>query len=220
MTAAGGSSGALERRRRAAEAGDPEGYRSKQREVVRVAAEVFQEKGFNSATLRDVADGLGMDRATLYLYIDSKDELLRAIVEQLVLDLADEVRRIAAGPRTAAEKLGQVIHAIMDTYASNRPFAFVFLNEHTALRAGSADWMGRLDDTTADIQLRTEAIIDDGMRRGEFRADIPARLIAHTLFGMTNWSYRWFKPGDQYSGEVVGESFARLLLNGLTERAP
>ncbi|MDT7776637.1 MAG: TetR/AcrR family transcriptional regulator, cholesterol catabolism regulator, partial [Pseudonocardiales bacterium] len=87
---------AIARRRRAAQEAGSEEYLAKRQEVIRAAATVFQEKGYDTATLHDVAEALDTDRATLYYYIAGKDDLLREIVQEHVLKITVEARRIAA----------------------------------------------------------------------------------------------------------------------------
>ncbi|MCO5170532.1 MAG: TetR/AcrR family transcriptional regulator, partial [Planctomycetes bacterium] len=84
-------------------------YRERQRQILRAAAAVFRDKGFEAAGMRDIATAAGLSAANLYYYYGSKDELLFSC-QDLALDRLLAAARAAgraAGP--VAERLRQVI---------------------------------------------------------------------------------------------------------------
>src|SRR5947209_7217760 len=90
------TSSGIASRRKAAMADGSESYQMRRQEIVRVAAGVFEEKGYEAATLNDIADRLGTDRASLYYYVGSKEELLHEIVHSVLADNVAAAERIAA----------------------------------------------------------------------------------------------------------------------------
>ena len=89
------------RRRAAALAEGGAAYTERRAEIVAAAAQVFRKKGFTATSLADIAESLGTDRATLYYYIGSKDELFHEIVR----DAAERTRRRPRRSATAPARL-------------------------------------------------------------------------------------------------------------------
>jgi AcrR family transcriptional regulator len=206
---------AIARRRRAAQEAGSEEYLAKRQEVIRAAATVFQEKGYDTATLHDVAAALDTDRATLYYYIAGKDDLLREIVQEHVLKITVEARRIAAAESSAADKLARFLPALMASFEAYFPYIFVFIQEDAGMSKRRSQWGRHLATAVNDVQAQIVQIVETGIRDGEFRRDVPADLVTNAMFGMVNWSHRWFTPGGPHSGEEIGNYFAKLLLHGL-----
>jgi TetR/AcrR family transcriptional regulator, cholesterol catabolism regulator len=208
---------AIGRRRRAAQEAGSEEYVAKRQEVIRAAATVFQEKGFDTATLHDVAAALDTDRATLYYYIAGKDDLLREIVQEHVLKITVEAREIAAAESSAAAKLARFLPTLMASFEAYFPYIFVFIQEDGGENKRRTQWGRQLATAVNDVQTQIVQIVENGIRDGEFRKDVPAELVTNALFGMVNWSHRWFTPGGPHSGEEIGNYFATLLLKGLVK---
>jgi AcrR family transcriptional regulator len=213
----GPGGGAIGRRRRAALAAGGEEYRAKRREVIHVAARVFQQKGYRSATLHDVAAALDTDRATIYYYVSGKEELLREAVFAYVLEIVDELRRIAESDASAPDKLREFITRLMAAYEAHYPHPYVFIQEKLdeAFRLDS-DWAHQLVGIVSELQTQLIAIVEEGVAAGELRPGLPPDLIANALFGMTNWTHRWYRPNtSRHRGEDIGACFAEIFLQGL-----
>nr|WP_275403991.1 hypothetical protein [Pseudonocardia acidicola] len=128
------------------------------------------------------------------------------------------VREIARSDATAREKLRNLADHLMEVYESHFPYPYVFIQENLkATWQEKSEWAERLTARVREVQSQVRGIVEHGIRDGEFRSDIPVELVVNGLFGMVNWSHRWFRPGQQHSGADVGRAFATLLLDGLGE---
>src|SRR6267154_2668619 len=96
----------ISRRRAAALAEGGAAYAERRAEIIATAAKIFREKGFRGASLADVAESLGTDRASLYYYIGSKEELFHEIVRDAAEANARQAEAIRDGTGTAVDKLG------------------------------------------------------------------------------------------------------------------
>jgi TetR/AcrR family transcriptional regulator, cholesterol catabolism regulator len=213
--------GAIGRRRRAAQVAGGEEYQAKRREVIHAAATVFQEKGYQAATLNDVAAALATDRATLYYYVSGKEELLREAVSTYLVEIMDDLRRIAASEASAREKLRAFMVGLMVAYEAHYPHPYVFIQEKLDDAYGlDTDWAREMVRSVHDLQAEIIGILEQGMRDGELRPDLPLDLVANALFGMVNWTHRWYRPNSRYSGEQIGSCFADVFLDGLVAGGP
>ncbi len=96
---------------------------SKQRtaQIIKAATTIFAEKGFDRATMTDIADEIGINKATIYLYFESKDALIYAIAEQVfALELAD-LKAACELPGAATERLTAFYKALIAEEADVLP---------------------------------------------------------------------------------------------------
>src|SRR5215813_8771932 len=92
--------------------------------IARVAKAVFAERGYQQATLEEIAQRAGMSKATIYLYYKNKDDLFLHVVEDLVETAITE---------TALEKLARMVRGKMAFYEREREFFHIYLNEKHGL---------------------------------------------------------------------------------------
>jgi AcrR family transcriptional regulator len=159
---------------------------------------------------------MGIDRATLYYYFSSKEQLFDEITRS-VLEGNDELtRRIASSAMSPARKLRELVSALMISYAKNYPLLYIYIREDLAhvsdKRTGWSDHMRKLNRS---IEQAIINIIDQGYADKSFRRIGSSRTVAYGILGMLNWSHRWFKPEKSEPAEEVGKTFAELILAGL-----
>ena len=93
--------------------------RPREAELRRVATRLFRERGFHATSMQDLAEALGMNRGSLYHYIDSKDDLLWWIVDGTLERLRASVEPILASDAPGAERLRTAIDAHLTFAAEN-----------------------------------------------------------------------------------------------------
>lgn len=211
-------SGIGRRRRAAGEAGQRD-YRNKRAAIIRVAAEVFKDKGFEAATLSDIAERLGMDRASLYYYADSKAQLFREGVQGLTdanVARAEEILRLDT---TAQEQLRLLAEHLLESYEKQYPYTHVYFQEDMRkIEAADEAWSAHMARQIRRLHSIATQMITKGMDEGSFRSDIRSDVAANAYFGMINWTHRWYRPGRGLSPTELADSFSVLFLEGLITR--
>ena len=179
---------------------------------MRAAVEVFREKGYERATVRDIAARAGMTTSSLYSHVSSKQELFLAAVQPVIEEAAERMRRIAASESSAAEKVRLGIVGAVSAFHTHYPVVSIYVRElFPALE-------------TAEPELRKAyeqawlAIVQEGIDTGEFRAEADARVVISGILGMVNWMHRWYRPTGRRSSEEIGAELATLVLRGLEAR--
>lgn len=216
-TAKGGDSN-IGRRRVAARRDPSERYQENRAELVRAAAGAFRKRGFTSTTIQDISDELGINRATLYYYFSNKEELFQEVVQTAVRTNVVEVERIRDSDLCPADKLHAVVVSLMQSYADNYPYLFVWLQEDMARVFSRPKGKQReLAQQSRRYQRAVEAIVAEGMESGAFSAPASPSIVAFGVIGMVNWTHRWFKPG-RASAREVAEAYAHMVLKGLEPR--
>jgi AcrR family transcriptional regulator len=184
--------------------------------ITAAASRVFRRLGYQQATLEDVAQEVGINRATLYYYVADKAELLIAILDEPVHKMTLDIREIVTSDASAEQKLRLAIERHMQALDENYPELFVFLAENMHLLT-----IGRDRDIRRNAReygaLMTSIIID-GVASREFRDDLDPRLVMLGIVGMMNWSHRWYNPAGRHSLPAIAKQFEELVLDGLLRR--
>ena len=204
------------KRRSAARKESRDSYQTRRGEISEAAVRVFNRLGYTGASLSAVAAELGIDRATLYYYFSSKEQIFDEIV-RTVLERNDALaRRIADSKISPARKLRELIVALMVSYAANYPLLFIYIREDLSHVSDTrSDWSAHMRGLNRSIEQAVIDIVEQGLADGSFRPVGSARTVAYGILGMLNWSHRWFKPERSESAEEVGKTFAELILAGV-----
>ena len=183
-------------------------------ELVGVATRLFAAKGFEAASLQDVADDFGVLKGSLFHYIVSKDELLAEIIEGVYEDAAREVWSITGQEGRAVDRLRRVITAYVVFMSRHLDEVTVWLRDFNSLPDARRRALRAREDQD---RHRLEGLIADAQLEGSLRADIEPRLAALALLGAMNWVHRWFQP-RKLPAEQIGAAFADMFFAGLLPR--
>jgi AcrR family transcriptional regulator len=185
---------------------------SRKEQVIRKAAELFREKGYAAASMRDLAQMLGIEAASLYSHIKSKEEILRT----LCFDMAGEFRTSLEGVEkqhvAASQKLQLGIIGHIQVMAKDLTASAVFMNEHRHL---SQPYLRDFLLLRINYINRFKKIIEDGVNSGEFKTTIDKKLAVMTLFSSLNWMPMWYDPDGTIDPVQLGVQLADMLVNGL-----
>lgn len=209
----------ISRRRAAALAEGGAAYTERRAEIIATAARIFREKGLRGTSLADVAESLGTDRASLYYYIGSKDELFHEIVRDAAEANAQQAEAIRDGAGTAVDKLGHLIASLMASYSAHYPYLFVYIQEDLSKVAdGRSAWARQMIVINKRYDDAVTGIVESGFKEGSIRRVGSARVIAYGITGIVNWTHRWYREGasGMPSAAGIGRSFIEVVLNGLS----
>ncbi len=183
-------------------------------DIILAATRIFSERGYHAASMSDIADAVGIRKASLYHHVRKKEDLLFAIHETLVDELIDETLAVSSSSASPADKVREMLLLTMRFIARNRDGVAVFLSERHAVTGER--WQALV--VKRDLYERMVCqIITEGRGTGEF-ADLPPELVAKALLGMANWAYTWFRQDGPLTADDVGDVFAAIALRGLLAR--
>jgi AcrR family transcriptional regulator len=185
---------------------------TRQAQIYETAARVFTEKGYEKASMGDIAEAMGMTKAGVYHHIESKEELLAGIIsygmELFERQVLDKVMTI----RDPLERLRATLRGHLLLVLRDRPREVtVILHESGALPAAA----GRKIDARKKRYIRflEQTIRELVMRKVARRVD--PSVAAFALLGMVNWTYQWYRPGGRLSEEELAEALTEFYLRGL-----
>ena len=177
---------------------------------------VFNRLGYTGASLSAVAAEIGIDRATLYYYFSSKEQLFDEVVRAVLEENNQLARRIADSEASPAAKMRELVSALMVSYAANYPMLFIYIREDlTHVSDKRSDWSGRMRELNRSIQTAVMDIIEQGVADGSFRQIGSSKIVAYGILGMLNWSHRWYRPERPEASEDIGHTSAEMVLAGL-----
>jgi len=191
------------------------GRRSDERwaSILSAATTVFREHGYEKATLEDIANEVGINRATLYYYVGTKEELLVALLAEPIEMVRTRLEEDAAADMPAPQKLAAALTGYVKTL-DEHPELFIFLSEnvHTVMSGPEADALRANADRYGAVLTQ---VIRDGAAAGEFRTDVEPQVAVLAILGMFNWMHRWYRPGGRRSLIEIGDEIVRLSLSAL-----
>jgi AcrR family transcriptional regulator len=185
---------------------------SRRKQVIRKAAELFKEKGYAAASMRDLAQMLGIEAASLYSHIKSKEEILRTLCFDMAAEFRASLDAVEKMKVPASEKLRIGIEEHVKVMARDLTASAVFMNEHRHL---SQPWLRDFLLLRINYINRFKKIIEEGIKSGEFKPHIDTKLSVMTLFSSLNWMPMWYSPENSIKPEELGRQLADMLINGL-----
>jgi len=176
--------------------------------LIAAAAGVFERKGFRNATIDDVAEAAGVSRATLYKYVDGKQQLLDMIVAAVQDDMAASLDVALRSDGTPRERLRRFVEAHAEAFLQNRVFYGIVYAEEKDLsdrgrRAFRAWARSRTDDFTALVREDLT-----GCSQG-----LDAGFVANAILSMLSSLHRWYQPGGRVGERQLADHLF-LLVDG------
>jgi TetR/AcrR family transcriptional regulator, cholesterol catabolism regulator len=186
-------------------------------ELTREAARLFAEKGYHGTSIGELAKALGVQKASLYAHIESKQDLLYetmrdgAAAFHAALDAIPE-------DLSAVEKIRLALRGHLRVVADQLEVATVFVREWRYLEGD------RREEILAErrrYEERVRALFREGRELGELRTDLDDASAALLALSAANWAYTWLQPGRD-TVELADRFFAILLdgTRGYATRAP
>lgn len=183
-------------------------------EILRVAADIFSERGYQATTLDDIAAAAHISRATFYTYFPSKAELLRRMYRQVTSTTQAAIERIAAEALPVPEKLRRIIRYQIAYLTAHKPLVQVFFAEVFNLPPEMSRSVTQANRAFSRV---IEQVVEEGVRTGALIPLNPKRFT-YALIGMCNWTPRWYRPGGEWTADAIADEFIRILESGYLQQ--
>lgn len=168
-------------------------YHERHQGIVDAAARVFLRKGYEDATLKDIAEEVGIDRATLYYYASSKKYLFDEVLSQSSEKNIRYIEDVMNMDINSREKVTRAISRLVQSYNEDYPYLAIFVQKYmhssTGDGGGAEDHAasGEGSDWGRRYYRALRAIVQEGKDRGEFVLTLPVGVATNALIGMVNW---------------------------------
>ena len=189
--------------------------------ILDFATEVFAEKGYEGASMRDLSRLSGMSLAGLYYYFDSKEKLLYLIQKYTFTTIIDRLRERLEASSDAEERIRIFVHNHVDYAVAKQKAMKVLSHEDDVLKNGHGAELAAIKREYYKICLglvddlaETEKLPRLGQKTSG-KSGISTRTAVMGLFGMMNWLYTWYKPRADPDAEVIARQMSDMFLQGV-----
>jgi AcrR family transcriptional regulator len=188
-------------------------------EILRTAARLFQQRGYDATSMNDVAAALRLSKGGLYHHFQSKDEILFEIMDHAMEITQERVLKPVRGISDPEERLRALIRLHIEVVLSPRDREItVMLHENHPLPPGlrkrinarKKDYIHFLESLMAEVQ--------DNVRKKAhhpLKGRVSPRAAAFALLGMINWIYQWYKPEGDLQAQNLIPQFTELIFGGI-----
>jgi TetR/AcrR family transcriptional regulator, cholesterol catabolism regulator len=191
-------------------AADRTAYDEKLESILRTAAQVFAEKGYHQASIRDIARATRVSLSGLYYYFKSKEELLFLIQDHAFGTLIRNLDDLLDGVEDPHRRLRLLIENHLRFFVNNMAEMKVLSHEADSLTG----------ELRARVNAKKRALSDTAYSiLQELKPDsgVDLRVATFSLFGMMNWLYNWYRPERDVAVDRLAADMSRLFLGGFLQ---
>ncbi|HEY6349229.1 MAG TPA: TetR/AcrR family transcriptional regulator [Candidatus Angelobacter sp.] len=175
------------------------------------ASNIFCEKGYQGASMRDLSRATGMSLAGLYHYFESKEELLYLIQKHTFTTIIETLRQRLAGSTDPEERIRIFIHSHLEYSLANKQAMKVLVHEDDTLKNGRGAEVAAIKKEYYHICFN---LLEDFRR--SHGLEFSGRLAVLSLFGMINWIHTWHNPRVDADATTLARQMGDIFLRGVT----
>ena len=185
-------------------------YDQRLSEILAHATQVFDEKGYEGASMRDLSRATGMSLAGLYYYFDSKEKLLYLIQKHTFGTIVERLRERLKTSADPVERIRICILNHLEYFLANQQGMKVLSHEDEVLKN---HYGAEISAIKREYYRICVDLLDDLKKvRG---LQFSSRTAVLSLFGMINWIYTWYKPRVDGGAPKLAQEMADLFLRGV-----
>ena len=185
-------------------------------EILDVATRLFAERGYEGTSMNDVAERVGMRKASLFYHFATKDALYEAVLDRLVASLQAALEAVYVSSGTFEDRLDAVTETLVTVLASHPYAARLLLRE-------AMDWgpviRGKLLDRILLVLEAGAAWLRAGQEQGAFVEGDPKQLVLSSM-GLHFLPFALGQLVEQYMGkDVFDPAFVAARMKALKSQA-
>ena len=186
--------------------------KSSKREVILIkAAAMFKDKGFAASSMRDLAETVGIEAASLYNHIKSKSEILQEIIFHTATDCNVQLEEVDVDEKSSLKKIEELLrfHVRM---MLNR-FEEYHVMTHEWIHLSEPHLSNFIGQRRSYVQ-RLEAIVEKGIRDKEMKPVVPYVAVLTILSAVRGLEF-WHRSQKKYSPQQMEDNMVMHLITGL-----
>lgn len=182
--------------------------------ILEAAAVIFSQKGYHAASMQDIAQAVRLQKASLYHHVNSKQEILKALLDKALELLIQDMQEVVLRPIPSDEKLKVGMCTYLTNMLEHRELASVLLLEHRSLEA---ELRARHIPRRDEFEQLWRDLIQEGCDNEVFTS-IDVDMTTRYILGILNWTITWYQPDAKFTPAEIGEMYADLVLEGLKRK--
>jgi len=181
-------------------------------EIITTAAKLFKEKGYSAVTMRDLATAMGIKAASLYNHINSKQDILKAIIISIAEEFTVGMETIIASNVTNIEKLQNIVTLHVNITSLNT----------NGMASLNNDWMHLEDQLEYYLKLRNDyeanflSIIRKGISSSEIKNSNP-EIIMFSMLTTLRSLYLWIPKKEDLNANDLASNLSEILIEGIND---
>lgn len=179
--------------------------------IISKAARLFREKGYSATSMRDLAEHVGVEAASLYNHIRSKAEILQEICFKTANKFMDHITEVEASEQGSIARIEAILRFHIRQIVTHYEEVYVMDREWKHL---TDPYLSNMQSQRRSYRQRIAAIIEDGIRKGEIKSiDAPTAvlIILHAVSGIESWH----RSVKRISAEMLEDNMVMILVEGL-----
>jgi AcrR family transcriptional regulator len=184
---------------------------TKKEVIIEKASKLFREKGFGAASMRDLAEHVGVEAASLYNHIQSKSEILQAICFRVANEFISHLDAVQSSSECILKKMEMIIRfhirMMMDQYE------YVYISDHE-WRHLPEPYLSNFLNQRRNYRKSLADLIEQGISRGEIK-QIEPYVAVLTFLSAISGIESWQRSRKSVSAEVLENNMVRYLIEGL-----
>ena len=180
-------------------------------EILTHATDVFDEKGYAGASMRDLSRASGMSLAGLYYYFESKEKLLYLIQRLTFTTILERLRARLEGVTDPESRIRVFILNHLEYFLANQKAMKVLSHEDEVLKNSYGAEIATIKREY--VRICVQLMEDLKRARG---LEFSSRTATLSLFGMMNWIYTWYKPRVDGDAEELAREMGDIFLRGVS----
>ncbi len=181
--------------------------------ILRHAARVFREKGYEGASIRDISRASGVALSSLYYYCRNKQELLYRIEMFTFSRILERLEERLEGVEDPAEQLRALVRNHLDYFLEHPDEMKVLAHEEDSLTGRERK---EVDEIKRRYYRKAMAMFEALQAERRTRR-LRARTAVLSLFGMMNWVYTWHRPQVDPGADALARTISSIFLDGVLE---
>jgi AcrR family transcriptional regulator len=181
--------------------------------ILDLAVRVFLERGYDGASLDDIARAAGITKASIYYHVRGKEELLARGVGRAFDALYAALEEPGAKSGSAVARLRHIVRRTIEISVAMLPEVALLLRVRGNTRAER-----RIVERRREFDHLIARYVARAQRAGELRRDVDPRLATRLLFGMLNSITEWYRRGGELGAEGIAEAVFKVAFEGMAAR--
>lgn len=180
--------------------------------MLRHAIGLFNRRGYDAASISDLARELGVTKSAVFYHFDSKESMLAAALDEALDALSDAVAdgEQAVGGSGAYDRLRSTVQAAVTILVQHLPAVTLLLRVR-----GNSPLEQQALKRRRDLDDRIAVLVQNAVQEGGIRGDIAPDVISRLIFGMVNSLTEWYQPGGAVDEGTLAASVTGVLFEGL-----
>ena len=191
------------------------GKTNKFKKILVIASEIFAKKGYEATSVREIALKAGLNKATIYHYFSSKEEILFKIMDNAMEEALKNLEAILSEDSDALEKFENVLKFYSKYYVSKQAELSLLVNELNSLKHEYKTLLTEKEKKYVDLM---KSVLYELKKKGVLKEELPITVIVFTFFSIIHYTVKWYEPSGKIKVDELSEYFVEIFTKGILKK--